>query len=317
MTRIAKLFFSGLTLTFLLAIGGLGFGVYEYQQNKAADAQVLALQGEIQNVRTRLEQQAASSSAARQQPSAPARPTVAASSQGNSLTAAIAKVAPQVVSVVISEDVPQLEVTYVNPFGNDPSFREFGIMVPKYTRTGSTTREQVGAGTGFIIRSDGYILTNRHVVTSANAYYTVLLSTGVQKQAQVAYRDPNYDLAVLKISGTGYPTASFGDSSNLQLGQTVAAIGNALGQYNNSVSVGVISGLNRTIEAIDENGHIEQLKGVIQTDAAINPGNSGGPLLDLSGNIIGVNVATAQGANNVSFALPINEALGAIRNALP
>lgn len=225
-------------------------------------------------------------------------------SQDELLTAAVAKTAPAVVSVVISKDVPNLTVTYQNPFGDDPFFKDFGIQVPVYQQNG-TVRKQVGAGTGFFITSDGYILTNKHVVADDKADYTVLLSTGAQKQAKVIYKDLSNDIAVIKIDGNNYPAVSLGDSNSLKLGQTVIAIGNALGEYNNSVSVGIVSGLNRTIEASGA-GSSERLSGVIQTDAAINPGNSGGPLLNLDGAVLGVNVATVQGSSNISFSIPIN-----------
>ncbi len=219
------------------------------------------------------------------------------------LTAAVAQVAPAVVSIVVSKDVPKLEIEYINPFGNDPFFRDFGVRIPVYRQKG-VTEQKVGAGTGFLIRSDGYIITNRHVVSDVQAKYTVLLSSGEQKAAEVVYRDPQYDIAILRIAGKGYPYVRLGDSDKLKLGQTVFAIGNALGEYNNSVSVGIISGLNRTIEASDGR-QIEKITGVIQTDAAINPGNSGGPLVDLSGKVIGVNVATVRGSENIGFAIPV------------
>ncbi len=227
--------------------------------------------------------------------------------QDQPLPTAVAKVAPSVVSIVVSKNVPKVEVRYENPFANDPTYQGINIQVPVYHQTG-TQSEEVGAGSGFIVRSDGYILTNKHVVSDTGATYTALLSTGVKKTATVIYRDPDNDLAIIKIDGSGYPTVIFGDSSKLVLGQTVAAIGNALGEYSNSVSVGIVSGLNRTIDATDESGGSgEKLTGVIQTDAAINPGNSGGPLLDLSGNVVGINVATVSGSNNIAFSIPIND----------
>lgn len=306
-----------------LFILGIGFGAYQYQSDKAINIKVAALENDLQTISKALQQEQNLSVASKQQLQdlekkssvAAARPQVQA--QNSSLTSVVAKVSPSVVSITVSKDVPQLQVSYANPFGNDPIFQGFGFQVPVYTNTGSTTRQDVAAGTGFIIRSDGYILTNRHVVDQANAYYTVALSSGVKKLAQVIYRDPKKDLAILKINGGVQPAVIFGDSRTLQLGQSVAAIGNALGEYNNSVSVGVISGLNRSVQALGNNGNIEKLDGVIQTDAAINPGNSGGPLLDLSGNVIGVNVATAQGANNVSFAIPINDVVSTIKSVLP
>lgn len=243
------------------------------------------------------------------------RGAVIAQSQDALLTSAVEKAAPAVVSIVISKGVALLEVQYVNPFGNDPFYRDIGFRVPVYRQVG-TEKQQIGAGTGFIVRSDGYILTNRHVVVDPDASYTVLLSTGEQKTARVVHRDPHHDIAVLKIEGSKYPAIELGRSADLKLGQTVAAIGNALGEYNNSVSVGIISGLGRTIEAMDDFGRVERLEGVVQTDAAINRGNSGGPLLDLNGRAVGVNVAVDQGATNIAFAIPIDTARAILQNVL-
>lgn len=223
-------------------------------------------------------------------------------SRDDLMTASVQRAAPAVVSIVITKDVPQLEVVYVNPFGDDPFFQDVQVRIPQYRQKG-VTQQKVGAGTGFLVSNDGYILTNRHVVGDDKASYTVLLSDGSQKKATVLYKDTDYDLAIVKIEGSGYATAPLGNSGSLKLGQTVIAIGNALGEYSNSVSTGIISGLNRTVQAND-GGKIVQLSGVLQTDAAINPGNSGGPLLDLNGNVIGVNVATVIGSNNISFAIP-------------
>lgn len=225
-------------------------------------------------------------------------------SQDELLTDAVAKVAPAVVSIVVSKDVPNLEVTYENPFGNDPFFKDFNVRVPVYRQKGTVT-QKVGAGTGFIISPLGYVLTNRHVVSDPSATYTALLSDGAQKNGRVIFRDTKNDIALLKIEGSGFTSVPLGDSSNVKLGQTVVAIGNALGEYSNSVSVGIISGLNRDITASNSGGGTETLKGVIQTDAAINQGNSGGPLINTSGEVIGVNVATVVGSSNISFSIPI------------
>jgi len=225
-------------------------------------------------------------------------------SQDQLLTEAVSQVAPAVVSIVVTKDVPQLEIVYINPFGDDPFFKDFDIRIPQYRQKG-TSPQKVGAGTGFLVKSNGYIVTNKHVVADENARYTVLLNNGAQKQAEVVYRDKDIDLAILKIAGSGYPFVKLGNSDELRLGQSVFAIGNALGEYNNSVSVGIISGVNRNIEALSGN-QLEKLNGVIQTDAAINPGNSGGPLVNLKGEVVGVNVAMRQGAENISFAIPIN-----------
>lgn len=219
------------------------------------------------------------------------------------LTATVAHSTPAVVSVVISKDVPQLETVYVNPFGDDPFFKDSGFRVPTFRQKG-VQRKKVGAGTGFIISAGGTIITNKHVVADEGAEYTVLLSTGDKKTARVLYRDAENDVAILKIDGKNYPTLTFGDSKSLKLGQTVIAIGNALGEYNNSVSQGIIAGLDRKIQPATGNGNIEELSGVIQTTAAINPGNSGGPLLTLDGRVVGVNVATVLGTNSISFSIP-------------
>lgn len=234
------------------------------------------------------------------------RQIVKQKSEQQLVTDTVSKIVPSVVSVVITKDIPQYQIQYRNPFGDDPFFQNFGIRIPIYVPTGSSKPQKVGAGSGFLITSDGYILTNRHVVSDNTASYTVLLSSGQQQTAKVIYKDPQNDVAIIKINGGSYPKVNLGDSGALQLGQTVIAIGNALGQYNNSVSLGIISGLNRIIQASGAAGTIETLSGVIQTDAAINPGNSGGPLVDINGNVVGINVATTQGANNISFSIPIN-----------
>ena len=234
------------------------------------------------------------------------RKQIVTKSQDQMLREAVAAVTPAVVSIVETKEVPLLKVTYQNPFGNDPYFQGFGVQVPVYQQVGTTT-QKVSAGTGFIFRSNGYILTNKHVVPDIKATYTVLLPDGKQKEGIVVWRSTTNDIAVVKIQGSGYATVPFGDSGTLSLGQSVFAVGNALGEYNNSVSTGVISGLNRSITASGSDGMSETLKGVIQTDAAINPGNSGGPLVTLDGKAVGLNVATVSGSSNISFSIPIEQ----------
>ncbi len=202
----------------------------------------------------------------------------------------VENVSPAVVSIVVTKEMP----IYIGPF-------EFEIP-------GGTEKEEISGGTGFIVSEEGMILTNRHVVLEEEADYTVLTNDGKEYSAKVLARDSFRDLAVIKIEGQEpFPTAKLGDSDSLQIGQTVIAIGNALGEFRNTVSAGVISGLGRTVTA-SGGGIIETLEDVIQTDAAINRGNSGGPLLNLKGEVIGVNFAMAEAAENIGFAIPINKA---------
>lgn len=179
------------------------------------------------------------------------------------------------------------------------------------------TAVQEGAGTGIIISSDGYVMTNRHVIPAGSRNVTVILSDGTEyKDVQVIGRDSTNDIAFLKIEGVNnLPAAKIGDSSKMRVGQRVIAIGNALGQFQNSVTTGIISGLGRPIVAGDETGgQAEQLENLFQTDAAINPGNSGGPLVNINGEVIGVNVAVAQDAQGIGFAIPVNDAKGLIKS---
>lgn len=172
--------------------------------------------------------------------------------------------------------------------------------------SGPLSQEQ-GIGTGFVIRKDGVVLTNRHVVSDRNAEYSVVTNDGIEYRVKEIHRDTAYDLAILKVEASDLPTVALGDSDRLKVGQTVVAIGNALGRLSNTVTKGVVSGIARGITAGSSlGGGTEQLDDVIQTDAAINPGNSGGPLLNLSSEVVGINVAMASGAENIGFAIPIN-----------
>lgn len=174
------------------------------------------------------------------------------------------------------------------------------------------------AGTGLIITADGLILTNKHVVPDGTSTVTVVASDGTQyKDVDILGRDPLNDLALLHVKGvTNLSPARLGDSDTVRTGQKVIAIGNALGQFQNTVTSGIISGVGRPVQAGDELGSTtEQLTNLFQTDAAINSGNSGGPLLNYSGEVIGINTAVAQDAQNIGFAIPINEAKGIISSA--
>ncbi|MEA3293004.1 MAG: trypsin-like peptidase domain-containing protein [Patescibacteria group bacterium] len=221
----------------------------------------------------------------------------------------VKKVSPAVISIIISKDVPIIEKYYSNPFENFKDF--FGNSFPQYNvpkyREKGTEKKEVGGGTGFIVSKDGMILTNAHVISDEKADYTVFTNNGKKYSAKILAIDSLKDLAIIKIEGENFPTVCFGNSDNLQIGQTVIAIGNALGEFRNTVSVGVISGLQRTVTASGD-GLVETLEDVIQTDAAINKGNSGGPLLNSEGEVIGVNFAMAQIAQNIGFAIPVNQA---------
>lgn len=231
--------------------------------------------------------------------------------------AAADRAAPSVVSIVISKDLPVIEQCPGNPFGNlPPEFRDFfgqdfQFSVPCEK---GTKRQEVGGGTGFFVSADGLILTNKHVAADAKADYTVLTNDGKKYDAKVLARDPVNDLALIKIEGSGFKAAVLGNSDSVKLGQTAIAIGNALGEFRNTVSVGVVSGLARTVTASGGDFGIETIQGVIQTDAAINPGNSGGPLLNLKGEVIAINTAMASGAQSIGFAIPINQAKRAIES---
>ncbi len=233
---------------------------------------------------------------------------LSALSYEEAVIAAVERVSPSVVSIVITKNVPILEEYYYNPFEELERYfgEEFDIEVPQYREKGSEEQE-IGGGTGFIVSSDGLILTNKHVVSDEQAGYTVFTNEGQKYEAQVLARDPFQDIAILKIEAEGLPVVELGDSSDLKIGQTVIAIGNVLGEFRNSVSRGVVSGLSRSVLA-SGGGRTELLEDIIQTDAAINRGNSGGPLLNLKGEVVGINTAMAVTAENVSFAIPIDHA---------
>ncbi len=181
--------------------------------------------------------------------------------------------------------------------------------------------QQVQAiGSGFIATSDGLIVTNKHVVSDTSMTYQVTTSDGKKYSVKNIYRDPLNDVALIKIdpsqnSSEKLAPLTLGDSSNLQVGQYVIAIGTALGDLKNTVTTGVVSGLGRGITAGSPyEGSVEQLNNVIQTDAAINPGNSGGPLFNSSGQVIGVNTAVSQNGQNIGFAIPINVIKDSVQN---
>lgn len=200
--------------------------------------------------------------------------------------AVVEQVAPAVVSIFIEKEFPI-----------DPLYA---------TEPGETDFFEIGGGTGFFVTEDGLILTNKHVVIDSDARYIVVTDAGDEYEATVLATDVFLDLAVLKIEGSGFPTVMLGDSDRVKTGQSVIAIGNTLSEFPNSVTKGIVSGVNRTIIAGNGFGDEEVIDGAIQTDAAISEGNSGGPLINLYGEVIGVNTAVSREGQSLGFAIPIN-----------
>src|SRR3989344_435138 len=216
----------------------------------------------------------------------------------------VKKVGPSVVSIVISKHMPKVKGLYGVPF---MAPFVYGLPGQGDVDPSQTEKVKVGGGSGFIVHPDGLILTNKHVVFDPDAEYTAITEDGTEYQGKVVSLDPINDIAVVKINAKSLPTVRLGNSSKLEPGQTVIAIGNALGLFSNTVSKGIISGLARKISAsLGTEGQMEHLRGVIQTDVAINQGNSGGPLIDLGGEVVGINTAIIYGAQNIGFSIPIN-----------
>ncbi len=205
------------------------------------------------------------------------------------IASVVDKVSPSVVSVITKS---QGESSY------------FGVQ------------EQEGAGTGIIVGRDGYILTNKHVIDGANTVGVVLADGTSYSDVRVLGADPLNDVAFLKIAGvSNLQAVELGDSTSVRVGQKVVAIGNSLGQYQNTVTSGIISGTGRPIYA-QARDSVENLTDLLQTDAAINPGNSGGPLLNLQGQVIGINTAIVEGAQGIGFSIPINSTKGVLKGVL-
>lgn len=178
---------------------------------------------------------------------------------------------------------------------------------------GRVREREIGAGSGIIIKADGLVLTNKHVVPEGTDHITVTLADGREfKDATVVGRDPLNDIAFIKINANDLPAVELGDSDQVVVGQRVVAIGNALGEFDHTVTSGIISGIGRPVTTEDGLTEAERLKDLLQTDAAINPGNSGGPLVDVEGRVIGINTAVAGEAENIGFAIPINQAKASI-----
>ena len=220
----------------------------------------------------------------------------------------VEKVMPAVVSIIVGKDYEDL----IRERPQDlMSYQDGQLMLPPseeelpHTQSGKI---RVGGGSGFIVDPSGIIVTNKHVVHDENAEYIVTTSAEDTYPAKVLARDSLNDVAVIKIEADNLPCVPLGNSNSIRLGQSVLTVGTALGEFQNTVSAGIVSGLSRFITAsMDSGGHSERLRGLIQTDAAINPGNSGGPLINLNGEVVGINSAVVFGAQNIGFAIPINK----------
>ena len=215
------------------------------------------------------------------------------------------RVSPAVISIAVTKNLPKIEGFYNMPYGK----RNF--VIPKIKK-GERQQVKIGGGSGFIVSESGVILTNSHVVQDTKAKYSALMDHQKNKKhaLKIIARDPIHDIAICKLADQPFklPYLVLGDSSNLELGQFVLAVGNALGEFSNTVSLGIISGLSRFIMAQHQGKQAERLRGLIQTDAAINPGNSGGPLINMEGKVIAINTAVVYGAQSIGFSIPINQA---------
>lgn len=210
----------------------------------------------------------------------------------------VKKSAPAVVTIIINEKLKDFE----------NSIPSWGKLFPSDSNKNLNQSDiiSVGNGSGILVSPAGIIVTNRHVIEDPNASYTVVLENKEKYPVEILARDPINDIAILKINVPhDLPFLELGSSFDLELGEEIITIGNALGEFNNTVSTGVVAGLSRYINAhLGNSGH--ELRGLIQTDAAINPGNSGGPLLNMEGKVAGINTAIIMGAQNIGFSIPID-----------
>lgn len=243
----------------------------------------------------------------KRQQTTPSRETYQLSNLQSDVESVINQYQPIVVSIAATRDIPVIRRCTLEPsfpFFEDPFFGDFGL---RRRCVVENRRVETSGGTGFAIDSRGVILTNKHVVGDEQAEYSVLFNDGNETKVTEIYRDSDTDVALLRINRQLNRVAKLGDSGTLKVGQFVIAIGNALGEFKNSASFGIVSGLERTIVAGDQLGQeVQEFEKVIQTDAAINPGNSGGPLINLNGEVVAVNTAKAN-AENIGFAIPIND----------
>lgn len=222
--------------------------------------------------------------------------TVSATAGTAGVADMVEKAGPAVVNI---ETQVKVSSGFDNSYFNDPFFRQF---FGNRMQIAPQTQYETGIGTGFIFSSDGYIVTNQHVIDNADTIKVTLSGKKNSVSAQVVGQDYDLDLAVLKIDGSGYPTVPLGNSDKMRVGDAVVAIGEPYG-LDHTVTTGVVSAKGRPVTIQDRN-----YKNLIQTDAAINPGNSGGPLLNMNGQVIAINTAVNSQAQGIGFAIPINTA---------
>lgn len=228
-------------------------------------------------------------------------------------SASTADIAEQLAESVITVSIKKLNIKA----GSIDSFDYFSFFGFGQGRNIEPEYEEIESdiGTGFIAGDDKFVITNKHVVSDADAEYKIIDKNNNEFEVTKIYRDPESDIAILQVKDLQLSSAKLGDSDNIRVGDDVIAIGTALGEFRHTVTTGVISGLGRGITANDMFGQsAESLENVIQTDAAINPGNSGGPLINRCGEVIGVNVAVSSNAQNIGFAIPINVIKNTISN---
>ncbi len=243
--------------------------------------------------------------------------TVKVLKEENLVVDVVKQVGPSVITIGV-------EAKPVSKTNSDYSFGPFSVFFnqipqqqPQDTPNSQEPKEDF-IGSGFVLTKDGLIATNKHVVSDTTETYIVVDDKGNKYKVDKIYRDPSNDFAIIKTASTpngGFKEIQLGDSKNIEVGQFVIAIGTALGEFRNTVTTGVVSGLGRGITAGSSfEGFAERLDNVIQTDAAVNPGNSGGPLLNSSGQVIGINTAVAQNGQNIGFAIPINVVKDSLKN---
>lgn len=220
------------------------------------------------------------------------------------------EVTPAVVSVVARKSRGEM----VKSYQGQQSYSDLNFSDEKLSAAEAKQMMDVSSGTGFFVAQDGYILTNRHVIDVSGADLFIVTNEGKELPAKLIDTDPIIDIAILRVEGSGYPVASLADSDQIRIGQTVIAIGNTLSEFRNTVTKGVVSGINRHVTAGFAVSGSEVIEKAIQTDAAINPGNSGGPLINLVGDVIGVNTAVSIDGQAVAFAIPINQVKRAIED---